>query len=124
MENIQRFEHITFWFAPVYSVNEKSLLGIFRADCMYTLCDIQCINTVINYSYHAVYRLHYYMECACTLHCQESASIVCNLCRGEESADQWTNISLATAIRVQRRCYLYVDVSLKDVLTSLLSVNH
>ena len=66
MENIQRFERITFWFAPVYSVDEKGLLGIFRADCVYTLCDIQCINTVINYSYHAVYnRLHYYVHGMC-----------------------------------------------------------
>jgi len=33
----------------MYSVDEKGLLGIFKVDCVYMLCDIQCINTFINY---------------------------------------------------------------------------
>jgi len=72
----------------------KLMLGIFEVDCVYTLCDIQCINTVINYFYNSsmqfidfiiTWNVHVYITA------RYLASIVCNLCRGEGSADQWTN---------------------------------
>jgi len=34
------------------------------------------------------------------------ASVMCNFCREEGSADQWTIVSLATDTRVQRQYYL------------------
>ena len=107
----------------MYSVDEKGLLGIFEVDCVYMLTfsvstllsttfynsSMQFIDSIITWNVHVHITARYL------------ASTVCNLCRGEGSADQWTNISLATDIRVQRQCYLYVGVSLKDVLTSLVN---